>query len=560
MVALAILLCVVGAGAFSLMQPKAYAASVKLLVPTGNLAHAQSQMDATGAASSYGQLAVTAPGVRAAIAASGVLGTGVSATAQTDGASPFLEITVQASTPVVAQAVANAYIQVLPQVVVELEKNAKSTPQFTVLQTASLPTTPSAPRPVRNALIGAALGLILGLATALLREALDGRLRDGVALERAAGVTLLGLVPKEFRSVPVPAMSRPKSRRAEAYRAVRTNLEFLPADGMPHSIVITSASSGEGKSSLSANLGIAASRAGRDVVIIDADLRKPSAAAYFGLDSPIGLTDVLTGRWSMDEALQQIPGERLCVLASGPLPAAPGELVGSAGMAALIEDLEQRFDLVIIDTPPILPVSDGLSLAVNVDGVVLVAKMRETTRRSVQKAAEALRKINAPLVGVVGNVAVANGEDAIYGYGDGYRSRAKLHKGEAAELAEEIQPLEAAGRRFRQVPEPQEPEPASRPRRERHRAEARPPSPNGMNGNYSPQFTTGPETNPRGINGLLNVDLRPTDLRPTDLPRATTLPPMESVIPESAAPADQYALRPRPRRFQATDPDETRRR
>ena len=470
MIAVAIVLCIVGAGVFSSLQPRTYSASVKLLVPTRNIADSASRTQASGAAASYAQLATTAPAIAAAIAAAGTGRVGVSVTGTADGVSPFLEISVQSAEPAAAQAVANAYIRALPEVILTLEKNPTTAlPQFTVLQAATLPNKPSAPRPVQNMLIGGALGLVLGLAVALLREALDGRIRDGVQLERAATVVLLGLVPKEFRSITVPAMSRPKSRRAEAYRTVRTNLEFLSEQGMPRSIVITSASAGEGKSSLSANLGITASRAGRDVVIIDADLRKPAVAEYFGLDSPIGLTDVLTGRWSVDEALQQVPGERLCVLASGPVPSAPGELVGSAAMATLIEDLEQRFDFVIIDTPPILPVSDGLSLAVNVDGVVLVAKMRETTRRSVQKAAEAIRKINAPLVGVVGNVAVANGEDPIYGYGDGYRSRSKLQRAEALDLSDEVQPLEAAGRRTRreQPAEPGDADPPGTPSRRR---------------------------------------------------------------------------------------------
>jgi succinoglycan biosynthesis transport protein ExoP len=519
-VALAIVLCTVGAGVLSTFQPKVYASSVRLLIPSGTGANRGDREAATAAATAFAQLAMTGPALDAAISATGREQIGVSVVATTDGLSPFLTITAQSGDPAAAQAVANAYIRTLPGIVLSLNKdNSNRLPQLTVLKTAELPNHPSSPRPKRSMLIGAVLGLVLGLAVGLLRETLDGRVRSGVQLERAAEVALLGLVPKEFRSVPVPAMSRPRSRRAEAYRAVRTNLEFLSVQGMPHSIVITSAAAGEGKSSLSANLGITASRAGRDVVIIDADLRKPTVSRYFDLTSPIGLTDVLVGRWSVDEALQQVPGERLCVLTSGPVPAAPGELVGSAAMAALIEELEHRFDLVIIDTPPILPVSDGLSLAVNVDGVVLVARMRETTRRSVQKAAEALRKVNATLVGVVGNVAVANGEDEIYGYADGYRSKAPLQRVEAADLADEVQPLEAAGRRARR-----EQQRVSTPQsRREHRMSGTRRDSAEPTGPHPLPVPGSPQTNPRGIGGLTN---------------------------------DSFPLRPRPRGSRAADTDD----
>jgi capsular exopolysaccharide synthesis family protein len=528
MVALALAICTLGSGVFSLLQPKVYSSSVKLLVPTGDVANVQSRAQALDAATSYAQFAGTGPAIATAIAASNTRQIPVSVSALTDGISPFFEVTAESTDPAVAQRVAASYASVLPQVIMTLEKTPTAEPpQFTVLEPAQLPSKPTAPRPIRNMLIGAALGLVLGVAVALLREALDGRVRDGVELERAADVALLGLVPKEFRSVPVPARNRPRSRRAEAYRAVRTNLEFLSVKGMPRSIVVTSAFSGEGKSSLTVNLGIVASRAGRDVVIVDADLRKPTIGKYLGLDSPIGLTDILLGRWSLDEALQQVSGERLWVLSSGPVPAAPGELVGSMTMAALIEELEHRFDFVIVDTPPVLAVSDGLSLAVNVDGVVLITRMRETTKRAVQRAAEAIRKVNATLVGVVGNVAVASGEDAIYGYGDGYRTRAKLDNAEAFDIVDEIQPLEAAGRR----PRIRQPEEAPRTRRERRRGEE-------SRGSFDDQVNiagafppSGPETAPRGVGGLFDVDLRASGTA--------------ARFADDAVASDPFALRPR---------------
>jgi capsular exopolysaccharide synthesis family protein len=451
MVAVAILLSTTGAGVFSSLQTPMYTSTLRLLVPTGANPTASGRQEASSAAELYAQFATTPPAVSQAIAAAGAQRTPVAVTSSADGATPFFDIVVASSKPAVAQAVAQSYITLLPKIVITLQDDPQAAPpKFTLVQSPIRPDKPSSPKPVRNVLIGAALGLILGAATATLREALDGRVRDGLQLERTANVALLGMVPKEFRGTSVPAMSRPKSRRAEAYRAVRTNLEFLTAQGMPRSVVVTSAAAGEGKSSLTANLGIVASRAGRDVVIVDADLRKPTVAKYFDLDSPIGLTDVLTGRWSTDEALQQVSGERLSVISSGPVPSAPGELVGSRAMANLIDELEDRFDFVIIDTPPILPVADGLSLAVNVDGVLLVARMRETTKRSLQKATAAIGRVNATLMGVVGNAALSTLEDPTYAYyRDGYLSKSKEKKAGRSETTQEVQALEAAGRRTR---------------------------------------------------------------------------------------------------------------
>jgi capsular exopolysaccharide synthesis family protein len=191
---------------------------------------------------------------------------------------------------------------------------------------------------------------------------------------------------------------------------------------MPASVAITSPGPGEGKSSLAANLAVMAAHAGRDVVIVDADLRKPSMAAYFGVQTGGGLTEVLSGQWTLDGALVPI-AERLTLLPSGSLPSFPGELVGSAAMVRTIEELERRYDLVIIDTPPVLPVSDALVIGVHVGGVIVVARMAETRRASLRRAVDAVRKVNAVLLGVVGNAVVRHEEKAYgnsYGYGYGY--------------------------------------------------------------------------------------------------------------------------------------------
>lgn len=425
MVLLAVITCATGSWLFTQAQTPMYTTTTRLLVSGiqtddnqtyDEVSRRQLAADRAGA---YAQLAGTGPAVAAALDAAGAHGVNPRVVATADGASPFIVITVTASSGRAAQSVANSYVDVLPRIVNRLEQapNVRP-PTLTPLETAALPTVPSSPNPRRNLLIGLALGLVLGLSSALVRESLDARVRESAEIEKLTGATLLGVVPKEHNGESLPARTKPHSRRAEAYRAVRTTLEFSGAEGMPRSLVVTSASPGDGKSSLACNLALVAARAGRSVVVVDADLRKPMVASYFGIQSPLGLTEVLSGRWSVDDALQGLPGERLAVLTSGAIPSIPSELVGSAAMADLIRGLEQRFDLVVIDSPPVLPVSDALLVGVHTGGIVVVVRMAETTRAAMRRALDAVRKVNATLLGVVANA--AGTEEKAYGYGYGY--------------------------------------------------------------------------------------------------------------------------------------------
>ena len=451
MVLLSLLVCTGGAFLTSKAQTPVFTTSTRLLVSGIDDAANQSLDEvsrrqlASERAGAYAQLAGTGPAIGAAVDAAGANGSQPSVTAAADGVSPFIVITVSATSGRAAQAIAASYVEVLPQIVSRLEQSPSSKPPtLTTLEAAGLPTFPSSPRPKRDLLIGLVLGLVLGVAAAMVRESLDARVRDTAEIEKSTTATLLGAVPRELNGERLPAFSHPHSGRAEAYRAVRANLEFSGPDGMPRSLVVTIAAPGDGKSSLACNLAIVASRAGRSVVVVDADLRKPSVATYFGIQPPLGLTDALSGRWSLDQVLHPVPGERLAVLASGQIPSIPSELVGSAAMAALIEELEQLFELVIIDTPPVLPVSDALLIGVNTGGVVVVVRLGETTRTAMRRAIDSVGKVNATLLGVVGNAAA--GEDQAYGYGYGYT---RNERGPAIDLtAVDVQP---SSRRQRKV-------------------------------------------------------------------------------------------------------------
>ena len=415
------------AGAFDVLQTPRYRAQTRLLVAgaaRGNVAAEEtSRQVAVARASAYAQLIETEPGVALAAGQSGVGDQHPSVTAEAEPATPFITVVAEADTAVGAQALASAFRTALPRIVQILEQAPDSAlPAITVLEPALPPRRPASPLPIRDLPVAALLGLFIGAGAAFLREALDARLRDTDELERIAEATLLGAVPRQHANKPLPTIHLPRSGRSEAYRHVRTNLEFSGPGGMPRSIAITSAGAGEGKSSLAANLAVAAARAGRDVVVVDADLRKPSQARYFGAESTPGLTELLAGMCSLDAALRPVRDTRVVLLPSGTPPGYPSELIGSAAMAGLIEDLETRFDLVIIDTPPVLPVPDALAVAVHVDGVVVVARMAETRRASLRRAVAAVRAVGADVLGVVGNAAVRHEEQAYgspgrYGYG-----------------------------------------------------------------------------------------------------------------------------------------------
>jgi len=215
--------------------------------------------------------------------------------------------------------------------------------------------------------------------------------------------------------------SDPSSTASEAFRVLRTNLQFMSIDEPLKAIVLTSASPGEGKTTMAANLAVAFAQTGASVCLVDADLRRPMVAKTFGVNNWIGLTTALIGQGDLESALQQtdIPG--LTLLTSGPTPPNPAEMLGSLRMTNLIAILKERFDMVIIDTPPILAVTDAAVLAPKADGVVLVVRSAKVPRDQVIRAKVALEAVKAKLLGVVLD-ALQPEHEADYYYYNYYRS------------------------------------------------------------------------------------------------------------------------------------------
>jgi tyrosine-protein kinase len=247
------------------------------------------------------------------------------------------------------------------------------------------------PQPVRYGLIGVALGLIVGIGLALLRDALDSRVNDVALIGERLGMPLLARVPAPSRSFKrrLVMLARPDSLDAEPFRVLRKNLEFANATHGAKAILVTSGGEGEGKSTTVANLAIAFARAGRHVVLVDLDVRRPQLHRFFELNDVAGLADYTAGRIDLNTTATPISlngasadGGRLEVIPIGVTPSAPGEFVASPAVAKTIRELQQRADLVLIDGPPLIGLGDALSLTEAVDGTVVVARLN-TVRRQI---------------------------------------------------------------------------------------------------------------------------------------------------------------------------------
>jgi capsular exopolysaccharide synthesis family protein len=289
-----------------------------------------------------------------------------------------------------------------------------------IIAEPKLAESPVSPQPVRNVGLAIALGLIIGVGAAALRESLDSTIRSPEALHKAANAPVLSAIPFDRKAEKAPLITEgsAQSTRAEAMRQLRTNLQFVNVDRPLRSLVVSSALPGEGKSTTVCNLGIAFAEAGKRVIIIDADLRRPKIAEYLGLEGAVGLTNVLAGQANIRDVVQAWGKSGLWVLPSGYVPPNPSELLGSGNMADLLTALGSAFDVIIIDTPPLLPVTDAAVMSTLADGCLLVSRHAKTTESQAAGAAAALAKVNGKLHGCVLNMAPhkSDGSYAYYSY------------------------------------------------------------------------------------------------------------------------------------------------
>jgi capsular exopolysaccharide synthesis family protein len=304
-----------------------------------------------------------------------------------------------------------------------------------VVGPAAVPTTPVEPRPLRTGALALFLGLLLGIGAAFLRENVDDRIRNKEELERASdALPVLGVIDAYDSADALPiTLTQPSSTCAEEYRTLRTAIQFLGLDRRLRVIQVTSPNLGEGKTTTIANLGVALACAGVNVCIVDCDLRRPRLAALFGLDSTVGFASVLLGQSTLDDALQasEALGPFLRILPAGPIPPNPSELLASARMQKVVESLAERYDVVLIDTPPTLPVADAMVVSRMADAVLVVAAVGSTTRRNMHRALELMGTVSAPVIGSVLNRAKEKARDD-YGYGQYTSQPEPVKKGRKA--------------------------------------------------------------------------------------------------------------------------------
>ena len=292
-----------------------------------------------------------------------------------------------------------------------------------LVQPASLPVDPIEPTPLRTMALALVVGLLLGLGAVFLVDYADDTVHSSAELEAAARVPVLSVVPTDPPPDNRPvAISRPNDLAVEAYRTLRTNLQFLGLDQPLRIIQVTSAMSGEGKTTTASNLAVVLAQAGNRVALVDADLRRPRLHEVFGVDGTKGLSDALLGE-PLGLLLTEIPiaGGYIELLAAGRVPANPSELLGGRRMKALLQHLAASVDIVVVDSAPVLPVTDSVALSGSVDALVLVAQAGRTSRKQIAETVSALSRVSAPLVGVIMNrVAERKLRSGQYGYGYGY--------------------------------------------------------------------------------------------------------------------------------------------
>ncbi len=316
----------------------------------------------------------------------------------------------------------------------QVEAAFKKSGGVLLVSLASVPRNPVQPQPVRNGLLALGLGPVFGIALAFVLHHLDDSIKIKEDLERSTGdVPVLGLIPKvsgwkESGETRVVSLDEPSSPAAEAYRTVRTSIQFLAFYRSLRLLQITSPTASEGKTTTVANLAVALARSGQSVVVVSCDLRRPRLHEFFSLSNKVGFTSVLMGQAPLTDALQDVPQQaRLRLLASGPLPPNPSELLASNRTAEVLAALQGQADMVILDCPPILPVTDSAVLAASVDGTLLVVAAGVTSAKQTARAVELLRQVDAPLLGTVLNGVGAHGA---YGYNYGYTQYGNGSRGE----------------------------------------------------------------------------------------------------------------------------------
>lgn len=353
--------------------------------------------------------------------------------ATTPADSVLIDVSVSRTDPVEAAAIANAiaasFTLVVEDVIEAPQDGGPSAVRVTTIREASVPDTPVSPAPVQSVGLGVVLGTLMGVALAFLRSTFGTRLRTVDDLRRVTSLPVLGeiLADASAEKHVLVVHADPHNPKSESFRSLRTNLQFVNAEGRPRSFLFTSGSPNEGKTTVACNLAISLAQTGVSVVLVDADLRNPTVAHYMGADPVLGLSNVLAGLVPLDDALQPWREPGLSVLTSGRIPPNPSELLASAEMSILQADLTSRFDYVILDSPPVLAVTDAAALSGVVGNTVIVVSTLHSRRGELLATITALDGVARHVSGLVLTGVSARGSGTYrYGYGR-YRSDNSPH-------------------------------------------------------------------------------------------------------------------------------------
>lgn len=323
--------------------------------------------------------------------------------------SVLLKFVSTAGEPEMAAAVANSAADVFIKVIqeeLEIAPDGQGNPiQVRVVDAAAVPTEAASPHLLSNSVLGFLGGLFIGIGIAAIRGMLDTRIQSAQELEEHSKYPVLGRIPFEaqIRQQPLIIHTDPPGPRFDAFRMLRTNLQFLQPGSHSNTLMVSSAAPGEGKTHVAANLAVVLAVSGARVVLIEADLRSPRLSSVMGIEGGGGLTDVLIHRVTLDEVLQPWGTYNLTVLPAGQIPPNPSELLGSASMRTVLKELESGADYVLIDAPPLLPVTDAAVISKLVSGTLLVAAVSQTKQQELAQAITILETINSPLLGIVLN-------------------------------------------------------------------------------------------------------------------------------------------------------------
>ncbi|MEZ0089005.1 polysaccharide biosynthesis tyrosine autokinase [Streptacidiphilus sp. EB129] len=415
-------LCV--AGAAIALTPRTYTAHAQLFVATSdtNSANAyQGGLFSQERVQSYTQIIDSPSVINGVISTLGLHTTAEKLAGQISATAPLdtvlIDIKVTDTSPHQAQAIANATATQFTRFVSSIEPASPSgvpLVKVSAVGPSAAPTSPTSPQPALYLGIGALAGLAIGITGALLRAALDTRIKTRDDVRQELGLRTLGAVPANSSSRRRPQTEdTPRSARTEAVDQLCTSIRYLGGGDPARSLVVTSALPGEGRTTTAVDLALSLAQAGRRVVLVEADLRRPRLAELLGLPGTVGLTDVLLGTAELDDAVQDWGDGLLRVVVSGGTAADPTELLARPALGDLLRALETRADLVLLDSPPLLPFTDAAVLAAEAGDACLVVRAGRTSRAQARRALDSLAAVDARMLGVVLTTAAGERSDDV---------------------------------------------------------------------------------------------------------------------------------------------------